>query len=374
MKILILSDNTGGGHNACAKAIEEYFARQGAECVTIDALRFISRGVSTGVSKGFDAMYRHFAWFFRNGYQYMEKHPGMFHDRSPVYRLLTLGCDKLYRYILRNGFDGVICPHMFSALMITHLRRVYGLDLPASFVATDYTCSPLVKDSSLDRTFIPHPSLAYDFVCDNIPLETIVGCGIPVRQMFYRSKPKADAMSDHSIPADCQHLVMMGGSMGCGPMVALAERLTILPEDVHLTIVCASNRSLQRKLLRQFGDRPNYHIRGFVRDMSTLMDSADLLLTKPGGIGVTEAALKNLPMVFIDAVAGCEEYNRLYFTRCGGAKTAPDVKGLALLCRDLLAEEDKLAQMRACLAALDKTNAAQAIYDFYAGAIRPEGT
>ena len=41
--------------------------------------------------------------------------------------------------------------------------------------------------------------------------------------------------------------------------------------------------------------------------MALLMDSADLYLTKPGGISVTEAASMRLPMVFIDAVAGCEE-------------------------------------------------------------------
>ncbi|MDO4517291.1 MAG: glycosyltransferase [Bacillota bacterium] len=365
MRILIMSDNTGEGHNSCAKAIQEYFELQGDNCTIVDSLRFISRPVSTAVSEGFTCMYRHFPSLFRNSYTYMEKHPGMFHDRSAVYRILTLGTDRLRQYLEESRYDGIICTHMFPALMLTHIKKLYGLDLPTCFVATDYTCSPLVKDSSLDRCFIPHPSLAWDFECDNIPLEHIVGSGIPVRQMFYRSKPKEEAKIQCAVPPHHKHLVMMGGSMGCGPILELARRFTALPEDCHLTVVCGTNRGLQRQLLRKFAHQKNFHIRGFVRDMSTLMDSADLYLTKPGGIGVTEAALKNLPMVLIDAVAGCEEYNRLYFTRNGGAKTASTPEDLARLCQNLLENDAKRIQMVKRLQELPKNNAAQMIHSFF---------
>ena len=72
MRILIMSDNTGEGHNYCAKAIKEYFELQGDSCTIVDSLRFISRPVSTAVSEGFTCMYRHFPGVFRNGYTYME--------------------------------------------------------------------------------------------------------------------------------------------------------------------------------------------------------------------------------------------------------------------------------------------------------------
>ncbi len=365
MRILIMSDNTGEGHNSCAKAIKEYFELQGDSCTIVDSLRFISRPVSTAVSEGFTCMYRHFPGVFRNGYTYMEKHPGMFHDRSAVYRLLTMGTEKLWQYLQQSKYDGIICPHMFPALMITHIKKVYGLDTPTCFVATDYTCSPLVKDSRLDRYFIPHDSLAWDFECDNIPIDHIVGSGIPVRQMFYQSKPKEEAKRQSAVPPHHKHLVMMGGSMGCGPILGLARRLTALPDDCHLTVVCGTNKNLQRQLLRKFRNQKNFHIRGYVRDMATLMDSADLYLTKPGGIGVTEAALKNLPMVFINAVAGCEEYNRLYYTRNGGAKTAANLEDLARLCQNLLENDARRIQMEKHLRELPKNNAAQVIHSYF---------
>ena len=40
MKVLILSCNTGGGHNSAAKAIKEAFDERGHYCCVMDALSF----------------------------------------------------------------------------------------------------------------------------------------------------------------------------------------------------------------------------------------------------------------------------------------------------------------------------------------------
>ena len=46
MRVLILSCNTGEGHNSCSAAIQECFEAQGVHCEVTDALRFISKGAS----------------------------------------------------------------------------------------------------------------------------------------------------------------------------------------------------------------------------------------------------------------------------------------------------------------------------------------
>ena len=89
-----------------------------------------------------------------------------------------------------------------------------------------------------------------------------------------------------------------------------------------------------------------------------MMDSADLYLTKPGGLSTSEAAAKRLPMVLIDAVAGCEEYNRNYFVAVGGAVTAEEPEELAALCLDLVRDQTKISSMRSCLQELTIQNAA----------------
>ena len=74
MKALILSCNTGQGHNSCSAAIKECFEAHGTVCDVTDALGFISQGVSKFISKGHVFVYRHMPWLFRRGYRYSERH------------------------------------------------------------------------------------------------------------------------------------------------------------------------------------------------------------------------------------------------------------------------------------------------------------
>ena len=144
--------------------------------------------------------------------------------------------------------------------------------------------------------------------------------------------------------------MIMGGSMGCGPIAEMAALLPgLLPEDCHVSILCGNNHSLAEELERRCAGNARFHIYGFTDLVPRLMDSADLYLTKPGGISVTEAAHKRLPMVFVNAVAGCETHNLNFFLRRGAAVTADTPEELARTCIALLDDPARLAEMAAAM-------------------------
>ena len=230
-------------------------------------------------------------------------------------------------------------------------------------LATDYVCHPGVHDTALDLYFIPDAALAPGFESPGIRPEQIIPSGLPVRQMFYTARPMAAARRLMGVPEEGKHLVLMCGSMGCGPMKRLARQLARrMGPETTLTIVCGTNRRLYRRLTRRYRDDRRVQVLGYVEDMSALMDSANLCLTKPGGISTTEAAVKSLPMVLINAVSGCERYNLSYFTALGGAKTGAGVKALAQTALRLLSSPRELTQMRGCLSPMGARNAAEIIY------------
>lgn len=364
MNTLILTCSTGQGHNSCANAIKEYYDLQGQPCVIEDALSFVSPALSRFICWGHVTIYRHFHSLFQVGYRYSEKHSGLFQDRSTVYRLLTLGTGRIRSYILENHIDTVICTHVFASLMLTQLQKESPVPILTCLVATDYTCNPGTKESTVDRYFIPDRPLSINYECPAIPDEKIVSSGIPIRQMFTTGQDGAAAKQALGIDPDHRHLIMMCGSMGCGPMKKLARIIADnLPENTDFSIICGTNRALEKKLRRRYAKKPQIHVHGYVSDISRMMDSADLYLTKPGGISVTEAAAKGLPMVFIDAVAGCEEYNKIYFIRKGAAKTAASVDEIAHICVDLLQQPRQLERMHSSLSSLEANNAAAVIFD-----------
>ena len=185
--MLILSCNTGEGHNSCAKAIKEVFDAKGETCVIEDSLRFISEKTSRFISWGHVFVYRNIPWLFNFGYGFTEKHPSYFKEKSCLYNFFAKGSDELYKFIVRGTYDTVICVHPFASLMLTEAQKRYHLTLKTAFVATDYTCSPSVQESSLNYYFIPNEALTSEFECVNITRDKIVACGIPIRQMFYKS-------------------------------------------------------------------------------------------------------------------------------------------------------------------------------------------
>ena len=367
MNALILSCNTGEGHNSCARAIKECFERHGDSCCIEDALGFISKGASRFVSRWHVRMYRYMPWLFRMGYRFSENHPGGLDDGTLPYRFIGEGTEALCRYIIQNHIDTVICPHVFSAIMVTELREKYpSLKIKSCFIATDYTCSPGTESINTDLFFVPDKS-----VVDNdllVSPERVLDSGMPVRACFYERTDKKQARQQLGYDTEGSHLLMMCGSMGCGPMKELATLLAHrLREGQTLTIVCGTNKKLFRWMNKNFHGRRDIHVIEYTNDISLLMDSADLYLTKPGGLSTSEAAAKGLPMVLVNAVSGCEEYNLRYFVQTGLAQTAAEPEELADLCVRLLSDPARLEAMGAAGRQIPRKNAAERIYAALSG-------
>ena len=364
MKTLILSCNTGEGHNSCAKAIKDYIESRNEECVITDGLSFISPTTSDVLSRGHSYIYKHMPWLSRHGYNYAESHTAFYGENTPLYKYFTQGGDKLYRYISHGGFDSVICTHVFTAFMLTRMLEKTPMNISTCFVATDYTSYPAIEKSDLDLYFVSDESLIPVYAELGIPNEKLAASGIPVRKMFYEKTPTAEAKAAAGIDPGHRHLLVMCGSMGCGPMKQMLHDLSQkIGDKIDISVVCGNNAELESSLSKQYADRENIHIKGYVDNMSLLMDSADLYLTKPGGISTSEAAEKELPMVLIDAVAGVEKYNMSFFSDRGCAVTAQTTSELCDLCLSLLRDDGVREYMRVKLSEIKKKNAAEVIYE-----------
>ncbi len=368
MRVLVLSCNTGQGHNSAANAVKKTMEDNGVYCEVKDALGFISKASSAIISKGHVFIYRHAPLLFKVGYRSSEKHRGIFKEKSLMHRFFALGAKKMYKYCVDGGFDVIIVSHAFAALMLSVVKKRYPLSARTYFFATDYTCSPSAEQSDLDTYFIPDALLTEEFSGFGIPRNRIVAGGIPVRKEFFNFTDKSAAKQQLDVDEDRVHLLLMCGSMGCGPMKKLAKRLSKqLTHKQCLTIICGTNKRLRKRLTKRFKSNENVRVLGFVDDISLYMDSADLYITKPGGISVSEAAVKGLPMVFINAVAGCEVYNMHYYIQRGCAVTAEGTAALADLCINLASDPSSIEQMSASVKALNPINASEFIYDYIIG-------
>lgn len=361
MKVLILSCNTGGGHNACAQALAAQLEKMGHESEAVDALGYVSDRVSRFVSNWHVRFYRYFPKLYGKGYRFAEKHPTTFDEDSAASRILRSGCERMRQEIAGGGYGAVICTHLFPALMLSFIQHTAPLPVRTCVIATDYTASPSCNCVELDVCVIPDASLTDEFARTGIRAK-IAPCGIPVRAMFESRTDMAQAKRAFDVAPTHRHLVIMSGSMGCGPIAEIVSRLAkAMPQTCELSVVCSSNKKLRRQLRMRFGHKKNVHVLGYVKNTSRLLDSADVFITKPGGISTTEAAVKGVPMVLINAVGGCETHNLEFFVSRGAACTANTPKELAWQSLQLLQNETRCAAMRRSMQELGYAGAAERI-------------
>lgn len=191
MRTLILSCNTGAGHNSCAKALQETFTAHGEVCDIIDALQFISERASQFISNWHTRIYLYAPKLFKAGYQGAENHDSLFREGTGIYKFLTSGADRIYDYIVEGEYDNIICTHVFPALAISEMQERHpSMQITTSFISTDYTCSPSVSDSNLEWYFIPAESLKDEFVRCGVPSEKLVASGLPAKRAFYARPDK----------------------------------------------------------------------------------------------------------------------------------------------------------------------------------------
>lgn len=351
MQTLILSCNTGAGHNSCAQAVQEAYHSRGEICNIIDSLQFISEKASTFISNWHTRIYRHAPRLFDAGYQRAESHEDIFCEGTPIYKLLSSGAERMYQYIRSAGYDNIICTHVFPALALTEMRRQHPcLQLVTSHISTDYTCAPCTADSALDWYFIPSTSLLGEFEQCGLQPQKLIASGIPVRQQFYQRVSQEAGKANAGISPAHQHILMMCGSMGCGPMEEIISYLCpYLTTEQELSVVCGTNDDLRKKLQKRTEKYSQVHVLGTVNNVPQLMQASDLFLTKPGGLSTSEAMAAELPMVLIDAVAGCETHNLNFFLRNGMAVTANTPKAIADTTIKTLNAPVLLSKMRAAM-------------------------
>lgn len=364
MRVLILTCNAGGGHTAAAKALKETFDKEGIYCEIADSLAFFSQKVSNFISKWHVRLYKNAPMLFGYGYKKAEKIYGK-HKRSMLYETICKGAKKLRDKAVSDNIDTVICTHPFSAMTLTRAMKKYHLKLDKTyFVATDYTCSPGVGTSDLDYYIIPHKDTINDFVSQGVRPERIVVHGIPVSPRVHMALSKEESKKKLSLPTDKKLILLMCGSMGCGPLKFIARELSsALKEDEQLVVICGTNHRLYKKL-EELDIPGRVRILGFSNNVPLYMNSADLMLTKPGGLSTTEAAENHLPMILIDAVSGCETHNMRFWTESGMAKTREKTSELCTLVRELMDNPKDLDDMRETLTENFPENSSERIFKF----------
>ena len=326
MKFLILSCNTGEGHNAAGRAVKERLIHAGHEAVMLDYMQLASKKTSVIVGQTYVKIAKNLPWLFSFMYRLGGAISSAKH-KSPVYLANKLMAKHLERYLDVNDFDAIIMPHLFPAETLTYMKRKGTLNLPTVAIGTDYTCIPFWEETECDYYIIPHSDLTEEFVEKGIPKDKLLPYGIPVGMAFCRKGDKKAARERLKLPADCPMYLVMSGSMGFGKIHLFAFELSRKCKNgEQIVIICGNNQKLKRTLKQEFRWNKAVHVIGFTEHVADYMEACDVIYTKPGGLTSTEALVKNIPIVHTAPIPGCETRNRDFFASRGMSVSAERIR------------------------------------------------
>ena len=355
MKILILSASIGSGHTKAAEALLEEFKAQYGEDATVETVDFMARDVST-LNFLTKKLYLAALKFIPDLYDRIYKVTGA----KKVGTLTRLVISSLMYFpfarLLKNFQpEVVICTHPFpeaAAALWKFLNAKSARKFLLSAVLTDYSLHEIWIFSEVDVYFVATEAMRTELAAQSRPNQEIYATGIPIGKKF-----SALNSVEHSTPT----ILLMGGGLGLGSIEETLQDLDNLDLPLKIFVVAGQNQKLLTRLKSlQKKIRHQTEIFGYVENIGELMSTADLLITKPGALTMTESFAAGLPMILHAPIPGPEAQNALYAVTNGAAISAGNLK-ISAIVHELLKNPAKLDAMKICAKDLSKVNAANEI-------------
>lgn len=350
MKVLILSVTAGEGHNSTARAMKAEYERQGHVCTILDTFQYISPALADFLSEGYLLVTEKAKTAYKVGYRLAEKRRGK--NRPTTYLVDMAMADNIADYIATEVFDLVVFTHPFAGLILDFMKQKRMIEIPTFGILTDFTFHPYWENCTHnDYVFTPAGTLLMQARRKGFRDEQILPYGIPINPKFTETVEKADARRSLGLDPAMMTILLMGGSMGYGNMADTLRRIDALPFDFQIIAVCGNNAAMKEEV---DGVDTAHRVlsTGFVDYVSLLMDAADCIVTKPGGLTTSESLAKGLPMIIVNPIPGQEERNAEFLLNNGAAYAASSTCPVEECLYQLLSSPVRMNAMRECVSAL----------------------
>jgi hypothetical protein len=222
----------------------------------------------------------------------------------------------------------------------------------------------------LDYYVTPTDLLEFQMEKKGLDVKKMLPIGIPIRPQFSERMDRYEARSRLGLDPHKHTILLMSGSMGYGRIDESIERLDRLNFDFQVIVVCGNNKKMYKKV-KGLVTKKRFDIYGYVDNVDMMMDAADCIITKPGGITTSEAMAKGLPMIMVNPIPGHEMRNAEFMLNNGLALYATKSFPLDEAVFSLFQHPERITLLRSTIEIYARQNSAQNLCDFLIEKVRP---
>lgn len=305
IKILFLPFlQLSSGHYQVAKSLEAWLKQNNKayKCESIDIFSYAFRRTEAFISRSYLQAIQYlpslYSWVYKkNVYDNSEKERFLFYD--------MLFESAMMKLIDEKKPDWLICTQALPSYIVNRLKQKQKVHVPVVNVYTDYFINSLWGKDLIDYHLVPDQLFQDQLIKNGIEREKIYVTGIPIHPSIKRT----ESISKRS--ASKINILITGGSLGVGNMETIVQRLFPSP-SIHYFVLCGKNKRLYDTLKEKISYVTPLPYIESPDEMNKLYNRMDGIVTKPGGVTITESLNKRLPIFIYHTLPGQEEMNLNY--------------------------------------------------------------
>ena len=362
MKVLITYACAGTGHRRAAEAIFNYLSLNYKEfdVKIVDVLDYTNSLFKKIYSQGYTFLVSRLPLLWSIAYQVSYSSTLRALNRNINYILSRLNTKKFEQFILNYNPDIIVTTHFLPCEVAAFLKAKRKINSKLICIITDFNVHPLWIIKGVDQYFVAFNLTKEELFKAGIPPQIIKVSGIPIDMKFSRRIDKNSLYNKFGLKKGQFTLLVMTAGFGLGPIEKIVG---LLQKDTQMLVVCGNNNRLYRRLLNKGYN--SVKIFGFVDNIDELMSVSDLVITKPGGLTISECLAMGLPMIFISAIYGQETKNAKILESYGAGISPPDLIMLKELALSYKNNPDRLNALRERIDKIKTPYAAREISEWF---------
>ncbi len=360
-KILILYATAGIGHKKASMAVKAAF----------DELNL--KDVEVMLTDSLDYTNKFFKWTYLKAYLLMiSRLPSLwgfmyyltdnFYVNLLVAKLRRINnwmnSRNLAKYLIAEKPDVIISTHFFASEVISELKRSGRIKSKLVTVVTDYRLHSWWVSVCTDIYVVAGQDAYDDLIRWKVPPSQIKILGIPVEPVFSKKLDRTKILKDMNLKEGLFTVLVIGGGFGVGPIEDIIKTIGNISYPIQIATICGHNEDLVKKLeILKPAMKAEIKVYGFVNNVYEYMNAADLLISKSGGITVSESLAEELPMIIIAPIIGQETRNSDYLMKYGAAVKIAKASDLREVIEYLVSHPERMAAMKDAIRAIKKPQA-----------------
>lgn len=359
-KVLILTAKYGNGHVQVAKTLENQCKKLGFEKVIVCNLYSESFPVFSEITQ----------------YLYLKS----FSFGKQFYRLFYYGVDKIYNKRMMNLYFKMghkrlhqivtseqpdIIINTFPMIVVPEYRRKTGMIIPTFNVLTDFCLHRIWIHENIDKYYVATNHVKEKLIQLGIHPSTVKVTGIPIRPQFEEEINTEEIYRKYRLNPNKKTLLIMAGAHGVLKNVKeLCQSFIEKSEEIQTVVVCGNNTLLRENLEPLAKQNPEQiKVLSYVERVDELYRISSCMITKPGGITLTEATALGVPVILFKPVPGQEKENAHFFEDNNAAIIVNQIEDIYEEVHKLLNDEKRLEKMKLNIKKLHVPKSADIILD-----------